>query len=468
MMAKASMLDAFVQGLRDAGCEFAANYPGTYSQDIFFKLGGDRISANEKVAFERAYGASLAGKRSVVSMKNVGLNTCVDPYLHSLITGVRGGFVVIVTDDTKVVGSQEREDSRHFIDFFGGLWLEPYDVSTAYNAGYESFELSERFDIPVTIRLTSQFFEQFEEVYRRRKPQNPRLKPKPSPEKLIAYPVYWKRQSEGLVKKREAIAAHIEDLYKASVATTNDTAVLIVGASHEEFTRVEGSFKGVDTLKIAHYPLPVKAIEAFISDKKKVVVFEQGDDYVSEMILANSARGHGSFEIVSYTGDSPDLVHQWKTWDHLEKMFIALAQEQPSFVVGDVGQYTVETQHIVDACLCLGSSVGVTLGIAESGIDFPYCVVGDGSFVHSNILALHEAVARTAAFGVIIIDNGGSVATGGQPLIINPRQLIPSGLVVHDIEYKKASVQDFKKILQKMRRSNKLSVLYLRYDKGGE
>lgn len=463
-MERSSRLDAFINGLRDGGCEFVSNYPGTYSQDIFFKLGGDRISANEKVAFERAYGAALAGNRSVVSMKNVGLNACADPYLHSVITGVNGGFVVVVTDDTKVTGSQEREDSRHFIDFFGGLWIEPHDAQSAYQAGYEAFELSERFDIPVTIRLTSQFFESDEQEYVISKQQKSPRKQKASAEKMIAYPIYWKRQADNLEKKREAIAHYVNGQYTQRTDVKNSTAVLSIGANFQEISSLDKD--RVDILQITHYPLPFEAIRTFTKGRDEVRIIEQGDTYASEKILASIAEEVAPFKIISDSGTSPDLDHQWKIWDHLERMFVALKNIQPSFVVGDVGQYTVETQHVVDACLCLGSSVGVALGVAEANNEYPYCVVGDGSFLHSNTLALQEAVTRLASFGLIIIDNGGSMATGGQPLVASVRQNIPSGIQVYDINYEESSIEDFQTIFENMRKNNSLSIAYVTLEAG--
>jgi len=458
-MARGTMMQALIAGLKDSDCSFAANYPGTHSQDIFFGLGGDAISANEKVAFERAYGASIAGRRSVVSMKNVGLNTCADPYFHSIITGVNGGFVVVVTDDTKVLGSQEREDSRHFIDFFGGLWLEPNSVETAYSMGYEAFQLSEKLDVPVTIRLTSQFFTEKTGEYEQQPKVQFEGKVVHHPEKYIAYPTYWKRQSDNLAQKKKAISEYVESQYASASKRDTTDAVIVLGLCDEEL-ETAGIEKN-NSFNIAHYPLPNTAINAHVQGAASVAVYEQGDAYGLEKVLSYSNTP--VFEVISNTGNSPDLPAQWKVWDHLEKLFISLKNTNPSFVLGDVGQYTVETQHIVDACLCLGSSVGVTSGVAEAGVEYPFCVVGDGAFLHSNLNALEEAKSRGVAFGIIVIDNGGSMATGGQPIIADIHSA-DRGVKIHELEYSNISADDIQKTLIEMKSSNALSILYIKLE----
>lgn len=466
---KGSILGSFIEGLRDGGCEFVANYPGTHSQDIFFELGGDRISINEKVAFERAYGASVAGKRSVVSMKNVGLNTCSDQYLHSTLTGVNAGFVVVVTDDTKVTGSQEREDSRHFFDFFGGLWIEPFDQQSAYDAGYEAFELSEKFDVPVTIRLTSQAFTPETSVYQRKRvKQGVRHGKKQEKDKMIAYPIYWKRQADNLQQKQIKIRNYVEALYDETHSARGVNGALVVGASEEEFEKWASDLgdESFDRLNVSHYPLPLNAIDTFTKELETLTIFEQGDDYVRAEVVKSRAEKLVDLKVVSHTGNSPDLADHWIVWDHLEKLFKALSLENPSFVIGDVGQYTVETHHVVDACLCLGSAVGVTLGVAEADRSYPYCIVGDGSFLHGNVSSLNEAVERGVGFGTIIVDNGGSMATGGQPIMGNVRQSIPASIPVYECDYDNSSMADFRRILGEMKGTNVLAVLIVKLKKG--
>src|SRR5690606_26520624 len=116
---------ALSDGLLDAHCSYFTNVPGSKSQDLFTLLGGKQMSINERIAFEACYGASLAGKRSVLAMKNVGLNACFDSYVHAVLNGLHAGMVIVLYDDVEVTSSPERQDSRPLREVFEGIWLEP-------------------------------------------------------------------------------------------------------------------------------------------------------------------------------------------------------------------------------------------------------------------------------------------------------------------------------------------------------
>jgi indolepyruvate ferredoxin oxidoreductase, alpha subunit len=459
--AKNVSIEAIVSGLRDGGCSYATNYPGTYSQDIFFGLGGTRISANERVAFEMAYGASLAGKRSVVTMKNVGVNACADPFLHAALSGVQGGFVIVVTDDTKVTGSQEREDSRHYIDFFGGLWLEPSTVQMGYDMAQDAFRLSEELDVPVVIRLTSQYFEQVGSFTT--KPPIKADKPiAKDPAKFIVYPNYWQQQWDNLKRKQRQIEAHVAEHYAAAeLPKGRGEGVLVLGACDQELSSPE--YRGCDTIHVNMYPLPMEYIARFSAGRKRLHILEQGDAWAAEKITLHLAKPTLPLDIESETGFVLESPSRWITWDHLEKLFNGLKAIDPTFVVADVGQYTVESTGVVNSCLCLGSSVGTATGLEQAGVAYPFCVVGDGSFLHSSSVALSEAHARGAKFGVIIIDNGGSAATGGQELIVDARSVIDDDIDCYELEYKDNTEVDFAGKLEQMRKDNKLAVLIVKF-----
>ena len=152
-------------GAIHAGIKSACGYPGTPSTEIFEYIIAHvkkhdaaihaRWSANEKVGYEEALGASYAGKRSIVTMKHVGLNVAADPFMNSAITGVNGGLIVAVADDPSMHSSQNEQDSRHYADFAKILCLEPADQQEAYDMTRAGFELSERFGIPVMLRLVT-------------------------------------------------------------------------------------------------------------------------------------------------------------------------------------------------------------------------------------------------------------------------------------------------------------------------
>lgn len=458
-------IKALSDGLLAGGVEFVSNFPGFFSHDIFKALGGECISINERVAFETAYGASLAGKRSVVTMKNVGLNVCADPLLHSVISGVNAGLVIIVTDDIDVVASQEKQDSRHYFDFFGGLWFEPKSMQSAYDISKKAFHYSEKYDVPVVIRLTNNYFKLTGEYAANTVNENHTNCShiiQNNPEKYIVYPTYWKRQHANLLAKQSKIALFVEEFYNKTIQVLtkkNSRLLVVVGSSDEN--QISERYLDWDILRLETYPIPEKLILTSLKNKNEICVIEHGDNYVRNKI--NMLQG-SSLQNVFFSNNTlykeikqPD----WIIWNHLEKLFQAIKNIDPEYVVGDVGQYTVESTSTIMSCLCLGSSIGVTLGLSMNGVRFPICVVGDTSMLHSCTQALTEAVSRKAVLGVIIIDNGGSVATGGQKTVADIYE-VNKHIKQKTIRLDDTTLEEISKILIELRNEKTLSLLYIK------
>ena len=150
--------EAIARGAYEAGVSFGAAYPGTPSTEIFENLPGygvySRWSPNEKVAFEAAYGASIAGLRSITAMKHVGLNVAADPMFTSSYLGVNGGFVIVTADDPDLHSSQNEQDNRLYSRHAKLCLIEPYDSGECLEYIKEAYEISERFDIPVPVSYT--------------------------------------------------------------------------------------------------------------------------------------------------------------------------------------------------------------------------------------------------------------------------------------------------------------------------
>ena len=217
---------ALAQGLLEGGASYCINYPGFKSHEIVeavkflastFKFStaadatavaapfvNDGMALNEKVAYEMCFGASLAGRRSLVTMKNFGMSVAADPFLNSLLTGVNAGIVLCVTDDMEVCGSQGQFDSRTFREFYGGLWLEPATLQNAYTFERMAFNLSEKLDVPVVIRLTNNFFQCEDSCVTTDKDVlsfHPTVEKKDYLNKFVVHPSTWKKQAENLEKK---------------------------------------------------------------------------------------------------------------------------------------------------------------------------------------------------------------------------------------------------------------------------
>src|SRR3989344_4873908 len=459
---KKSSIKALSDGFTDGGVGNTINFPGFFSHNISANLNCKKISINERVAFEVAYGVSLSGKRSLVTMKNVGLNVAADPFLHSLLSGVNGGLVIVITEDVEVTASQERQDSRHYYNFFGGLWFEPSSLKSAYDIARRSFYLSEKYDVPIVIRLTNQFFNLHDNYVRLNKIKYKQKKIIKNPDKYIIYPNYWEKQYFNLKQKNNKIINFTEEFldYLPQKSIKNNTKGLIMaGNCWKEYSIKK--YNEWDKLLIETYSIPAKKVQKFIEGKKEIVVLEQGASFVYEKVSRLISKKNSELSILSNTGSAPNLSSKWIVWNNLYKLFIALKSIGPSFVVGDVGQFTVESVHVINSCLCLGSAVGTGIGLVLGGIKYPFCITGDTSFLHSGIQALIEAQSRNIAMGVIVIDNDGSASTGGQKLISSIYD-VNKNIVKITIDYSKTSKTTIKDILTKMQVENKLAILYVK------
>ncbi|MDD2332233.1 MAG: indolepyruvate ferredoxin oxidoreductase, partial [Candidatus Cloacimonetes bacterium] len=180
--------EALAQGALDAGISGFFAYPGTPSTEIVeyvqrskqaIEAGIHRTwSSNEKTAVESAIGMSYAGKRTMACMKHVGLNVAADPFMNSAFTGANGGIIITVADDPSMHSSQNEQDSRYYGKFAMIPVLEPSNQQECYDMAFWGFELSERYHIPVLLRLTTRLSHSRSAV-QRRKPlmQNPLKKP---------------------------------------------------------------------------------------------------------------------------------------------------------------------------------------------------------------------------------------------------------------------------------------------------
>lgn len=453
-------INALCDGLMDAGCEYTSNYPGSFSHDMFHRMGGVFPSLNEKIAYESAYGASLSGIRSAVFIKNAGFNIAADPFLNSLISGVNAGLVLVVVDDIEMSGSQTPQDSRSYIDFWGGLWFEPNSMQKAYDVAYDAFRLSEKFDVPIVIRLTNQFF-LLAGVYERKPEERKKFKMAHDLEKYVIHPTTWKGHKKRLEKKNRSIRSFIEGLYMQKISGDERDAEKIIAVGNcqkETFSALKkiGKKRPVAMMNVFTYPLPLKTIARFIRKSGKVTILEEGRDFVKRQLLPLISGK------VSYNGGrEPDLSHTYLVYGGLEKLFSALKLVKPDCVIGDVGQYTRETKGVVENCLSYGSSVAVAMGVNCSSGYYPFCVTGDGAFSHDNMLSLREAVFRKAAFCLIIIDNGGMQSTSNEKVCTDIYTLgMP--LKANIIEYRKISTADIVKKLKKIKEKRKLSLVYIK------
>ncbi len=439
---------AVARGAYEAGVRVVASYPGTPSTEITEEIVKfDEIyaewSPNEKVAAEVAIGASIAGARSMSCMKHVGLNVMADPVFTVSYSGVNGGLVFCVADDPGMHSSQNEQDSRHYAKASKIAMLEPSDSSECKNFTRLAFDLSEQFDTPVFIRLStrvshSQSMVELEER------QESELKP------------YEKNIGKYVMMPANAIKRHVvvEDRIAAlrSYAETSDIntveengskiGVITAGISYMYTKEALGD--KVDYLKLGMvYPLPEKKIIEFAKKYDKVFVIEELDPVIEDhcKALGLSVVGKEVFTLLGeYTPNmireavlglnAPESVCASEPIPVRPPVMCAGCPHRGTFYVlkklglvvsGDIGCYTLGAAlplQSVDTTICMGASVSAAHGMAKArGAEFNkklVSVIGDSTFMHSGITGLVDIVYNKGNNTVIILDNSITGMTGHQ------------------------------------------------------
>lgn len=442
--------EAVAQGAWEAGAAVGVGYPGTPSTETlerFAQLEGvyAEWAPNEKVALEVAAGASLTGKRVLVTMKHVGLNVAADPLFTIAYTGVRGGMVILVADDPGMHSSQNEQDSHNYAAFARVPMLDPSDSAEALSFTREAFELSERFDTPVLVRSTVR-------LSHAKTPVEPgsRIEQEPA-SRYVADPAKWvmmpamARQRRLVVDDRiEAVSRFAEDS-DLNRAEYRQLSVGIV-CSGVTYQHVREALPDASILKLGiSYPLPAGLLQQFANKVDRLVVIEEADPYLFNSL---SALGLKPSQIdVPRAGElSPGAIR--KAFDLPEPelrdadtglpprppllcpgcphrpVFYAL-KKLSAVVTGDIGCYTLGALRplaAMDTCVCMGASVGMAHGVEiAGGLDGRPIVgvIGDSTFAHSGITGLINTVYNGGAGTIAILDNRITAMTGHQGNPIN-------------------------------------------------
>lgn len=426
------------QGFIDGGMDAAFNYPGFFSHELFKLIGGTEIQLSEKHTYAEAFGSSLAGRRTLVSFKNVGLNVAADTFLHSVIGGVGAGLVLLITDDIDVWGSQESQDSRHFLDFYGGVLLEPKNIQDAYETARGSFALSEKLNLPVVIRITNQHLIMTEGAVKRKEKLSIEADVSTRKENVIVHPYYWVSQYRSLQERMKHVLSL--EIYDEYVSTSTDAKHLVVifGATQAIETLVEHNNQPYDVVRVGLLPLS-QSVQDIITKSQydEITVVEYGQAYVYEKVSALSSR-----PVKSIIPDILASPKQFTEWVRDERLFEALERmkkETNAFVFSDITRSTVESRHVVDASLSYGAAVSTGIGFAKSVRNerAVISVVGDGSLNHEGLDVLNYAAKNNINMTVIVVDNGGLWCTGGQSSALSIETAIRSyghNIAITDID----------------------------------
>ena len=439
---------AVAQGAYEAGVRVVSSYPGTPSTEITENIVKYpeifvEWAPNEKVAAEVAIGASIAGGRAMSCCKHVGLNVMADPVFTVSYIGANGGLVFAVADDPGMHSSQNEQDSRHYAKASKTLMLEPSDSAECKNYTVLAYELSEKFDVPVFLRLTTRVShsQSLVEIGERK---NDEVKPYVKnvakhvmmPANAIKRHVYVEERNKKLIEYAETSPINtIED-------NGSEIGVITAGICYQYAK--EGLGNSVNYLKLGMvYPLAEDLIKNFAKGLKKVYVIEELDpfieehcknigvevigkqaftmlgEYTPEMIkkVVLGIDGAERYELNEVVPPRPPVLcpgcpHR-ATFFVLKKLGLTVS--------GDIGCYTlgaIAPLDSVDTTICMGASVSAAHGMAKvRGEEFNkklVSVIGDSTFIHSGITGLIDIVYNKGANTVIILDNSITGMTGHQ------------------------------------------------------
>ncbi|MDR1941707.1 MAG: hypothetical protein LBQ47_05215 [Endomicrobium sp.] len=432
--------EALACGAYEAGLKTAVSYPGTPATEILEYLARfDEVNAqwavNEKTAYEIALGASIAGVRSIYSSKHVGLNVAMDPLMTSSYTGVNAGFIVVVSDDPQLASSQNEQDNRLIAKFSKLPMLEPSSPAEAYKMAKTAFEISEQFDTPVIIRLTTRVSHTKENVETgtRREIEN---KPfTPDAVKYVMVPGHAYKKHIQLEQKLIDLQKYSEES-PLNFAQYNDKSVGII-ASGVSYLYAKEVMPDASFLKIGFsYPFPDKKIADFAKEVKELYVIEELEPFMEEHLLQLGIKAKAK-DITYRIGElTPSLVRDIIAGKKkVEKpsgarkpvlcpgcshrpIFTAL-KKLKAIVAGDIGCYTLGALKPLEALhttVCMGASVTIMQSFSKIlGHDKTVGIIGDSTFAHSGITGLVDAAYNNTKGLLIISDNSNTAMTGSQP-----------------------------------------------------
>lgn len=438
---------AVAAGLYDGGLGVVSSYPGTPSTEITeFLAKYDGIHSewapNEKVACEVAFGASLAGARSACAMKHVGLNVAADPLFTLSYTGVNGGMVICVADDPAMHSSQNEQDSRHYAIAAKVPMLEPADSNEAYIFAKTAFELSEKFDTPVLLRMCTRIAHSQSVVELGEHTDAVLRDYEKKPAKYIMMPGNAIKRHPFVEERTENLREFAEDcIYNKVEYNSEEIGIITSGCSYLYVKEVFGD--EVSILKIGMpNPLPTKTIKTFASKVKKLYVVEELDPVIENFVKSLGIEVHGK-DMFSLLGEFSQSTIA-KAFEREEKEFVTADSAVPArppmmcagcphrgmfytlaknkiTVLGDIGCYTlgaVPPLNALDSTLCMGASVsglhGFNLARGEAAEGKSVAVIGDSTFMHSGMTGLVNIAYNATNSTVIILDNSITGMTGHQ------------------------------------------------------
>lgn len=438
--------EAVARGLYEGGLRVASSYPGTPSTEITECIAKyddvySEWAPNEKVAMEVAVGSSIAGARSFCAMKHVGLNVAADPLFTASYTGVNAGMVIAVADDPGMHSSQNEQDSRHYAKAAKLLMLEPSDSEECLEYAKAAYELSEKFDTPVILRLTTRVAHSRSIVNIGERNDIGVKDYVKNPGKYVMMPAMAKKRH---IVVEDRMVAEREWAETASINTVeyNDKKIGVISSGICYQYAKEALGDRVSYLKLGCVnPLPIELIKNFAANCDKVYVLEELDPFIEEHCkqLGIDVIGKDAFTLQGeYSQNLIAKVIFGETKPTMKAdidiparppvlcagcphrgLYYALKKLKLT-VSGDIGCYTLGALPpigMMDTCVCMGASVSALHGrnkADENNCKNSVAVIGDSTFIHSGITGLIDIAYNQSNSTVIILDNSITGMTGHQ------------------------------------------------------
>ncbi len=437
--------EAVARGLYEAGCQFVSSYPGTPSTEITEAIAKypevyAEWAPNEKVAMEAAFGASVAGRRSFCGMKHVGLNVAADPLFTISYTGVNAGMVIGVADDAGMHSSQNEQDSRHYAMASKIPMLEPADSAEALAFAKLAYELSEKFDTPVILKMCTRVSHSQSVVETGARVESLKAYEKDIP-KYVMMPGNAKKRHPVVEARTRALVEYAEtaDINRIEEGKCNAIGFITSSTSYQYVKEVFGD----PVLKLGMiWPMPEEKIRKFAASVEKLVVVEELDGFIEAHCknLGIACQGKDLFSCIDELSQNQVAGAMGISKEKGYALDAAIPPRPPVMcagcphrglfytlkknkltVLGDIGCYTlgaVAPLQAVDTVICMGASVSGLHGFSKSqncaADNKTVAVIGDSTFMHSGITGLVNMAYNESNATVIIVDNSITGMTGHQ------------------------------------------------------
>lgn len=455
--------EALAQGALDAGISGFYAYPGTPSTEIVeyvqkskqaIEAGVHRTwSSNEKTALESALGMSYTGKRTMATMKHVGLNVAADPFMNSAFTGANGGLIITIADDPSMHSSQNEQDSRFYGKFAMIPIFEPSNQQECYDMAFYAFELSEKYHIPVMLRLTTRLSHSRAAVLRREPMVQNAIKKPDDILQFMLLPAIARKKYKHLIEMQDVFTAEAKaSPYNSFDFDAKDTSIGIIacGLAYNYLKENFGeNAVPYPHIKLCQYPLPTEQIHKLYEMCDSLLVLEEGMPVIEEQIKGLALGGtkpiHGRLDGTlsrdgelnpnkvakalgmkdTYGTEVPEIVAPRPPAlcvgcphaDSFNALNDAVAEYGRGHVFSDIGCYTLgflPPYNAINSCVDMGASITMAKGAADAGLFPAVAVIGDSTFAHSGLTGLLDCIYDNSNVMIIILDNATTGMTGGQ------------------------------------------------------